>query len=233
MAIPKKDIKLLWGKAGGRCSKCNTNLIMKLDKNDVINFGEMAHVIARKENGPRGSEKIDEDDRNSYSNLILLCRNCHKKIDESPKNFSVKEILEWKKQHEKKIEEKLSGKEYDNKSEMFNSIKKILIENKQIFDQYGPNSFVAKRNPISEVKKIWDLKKVSDLIPNNNEIINIISANEELLSLDEYKIFLKFKTHAETFEKNAYERLDNEAVKTFPESFEKMVFEEEKNGDNK
>ena len=226
MSISKKDIKRLWGKAGGRCSKCNIDLFIELEKDEEVNIGEMAHVIAKKKNGPRGSKGIVEDGRNSYSNLILLCRNCHKEIDESPDNYSVEEIKQLKKQHEKKVDANLSGEKYNDKSAMFDVIKKILMENKHIHEQYGPDSLVAQRNPMSDAKEMWDLKKVSELIPNNYMIINIISKNKNLLTREEYNIFLDFKTHAETFSKNTYERQDDELVKTFPESFEKMIFEE-------
>lgn len=223
MAISDKDIKLLWGRAAGRCSYCKVDLTIELDSYDPIVIGEMAHVIARKENGPRGSEQIYEDERNSYKNLILLCPNHHKMIDKAPDQFSVDEILDWKRKHEESIRNSIEGKIYKNSEELFSFARRIMMENHMIWSQYGPNSLVARRNPISNAKHVWDIKKISSIIPNNKLIINTIEKNIELLSENEFAIYLKFKTHVDSFEINSYERQENEAVITFPEEFAFMI----------
>lgn len=223
MAISDKDLKLLWGRAAGRCSYCNVGLTMELDRNDPIVIGEMAHVIARKENGPRGSELINEEERNTYKNLILLCPNHHKMIDKAPDQFSVAGILKWKRDHEESIKNSIEGKAYKGTDELFAFIRKILMENHMIWSQYGPNSLVARRNPISNAKDIWDIKKVSTIIPNNRFIINTIEKNIELLSENEFSIYLQYKAHVDSFEINSYERQENEAVLTFPEEFADMI----------
>jgi len=219
----EKDIKLLWGRASGHCSYCNINLTMLLETTDIT-IGEMSHVIAQKENGPRGSEEIDEAILNTYKNLILLCPTHHTMIDKAPQDFSVDQILGWKTAHEEKIFKALKGERFISKELLFNKIKKILCENKAMHSQFGPESNVAITNPTSTSKASWDIYKVSIIIPNNRKIINIVAFNEELLSPDEYSIFIKFKAHAISFEKNAYERQDGESVSTFPKDFEKMIY---------
>jgi hypothetical protein len=69
MAISETDIKRLWGKAAGLCShpECNTDCLPFLDLDDPTVVGEMAHVIARKEKGPRGRAGGGDD---TYANLI-------------------------------------------------------------------------------------------------------------------------------------------------------------------
>src|SRR5258705_12817349 len=49
------DIKLLWGRAGGRCSapKCNEDLTTLMESGGYV-IGEMAHVIGRKPSARRG-----------------------------------------------------------------------------------------------------------------------------------------------------------------------------------
>jgi len=224
MSISDKDIKLLWGRAGGRCSYCNTDLTIKLQGNNDIVIGEMAHVIAKRENGPRGSEEISNEVLNRYQNLILLCNNHHEMIDKAPQSFSVEQILEWKRNHEESIRRSLEGEHFSDKDKMFSVLKRLLMENEDIFYQYGPESFVARRNPLSNVKAIWDIKKVTVLIPNNRRIINIIENNQTYFSDEEYYTFLKFKAHASSFESNTYERLDNDSVITFPIEFKEIIF---------
>lgn len=223
MSISEKDIKILWGRAGGRCSYCNIDLTIELESSDTIIIGEMAHLIAKKENGPRGSEEIDESERDSYNNLILLCANHHKMIDKAPRDFTVEQILKWKKEHEERIKRSNEGKAFRIKDEMFAIVRRILMENKNVWEQYGPLSLIARTNPMSQAKIVWDIKKVSTVIPNNTLIVSIFNINKSLLSDEEYYTYLKFKEHAFSFERNAYERLDNEVVITFPEEFELML----------
>jgi hypothetical protein len=223
MSISQKDIKLLWGRAGGRCSYCNIDLTRVVQDDNVI-VGEMAHVIARRQDGPRGSENVDKKVLNTYENLILLCNNHHEMIDKTPQRFSVEQILGWKKNHEERVRRNLEGERFSNGNELFSVLKRLLTENEHIFDQYGPKSFVARRNPLSDVKDKWDIFKVTMLIPNNKRIINIIEDNQTYFSDEEYNVFQKFKAHALSFENNAYERMDDDCVLTFPVEFKNLIF---------
>ena len=96
MGIPEKDIKLLWGRAAGRCSYCNIDLTCALETAAPIVIGEMAHVIAKEENGPRGSNLIAPNIRNSYQNLILLCPTHHTMIDNVNSHINPAIILKLK-----------------------------------------------------------------------------------------------------------------------------------------
>ncbi|KGH27926.1 hypothetical protein P353_16830 [Comamonas testosteroni] len=101
MAISDVDFKVLWGRAAGFCSNpdCLDDLTIVI-KTKNYNIGEMAHIIAKKENGPRGIKGVSDD---SYHNLILLCPTCHTHIDKAPKGtFTEDEILQWKEGAEKR-----------------------------------------------------------------------------------------------------------------------------------
>ncbi|WP_429069513.1 HNH endonuclease [Aeromonas dhakensis] len=102
MGISEKDIKMLWGRAAGICCnpQCRIELTHIIEK-DNYNVGEMAHVIAKKEHGPRG---IDGGGENNYNNLILLCPTCHTHIDKSPVGtYTVKILHSWKHDTERLI----------------------------------------------------------------------------------------------------------------------------------
>lgn len=105
LSIIQKDIKKLWGKAASRCSICEKILINDENGEDAL-IGEMAHIIARKTEGPRGKEKMEGlESIDSYKNLILLCPTHHRMIDNEAnlKEYTVKELLEIKKRHEQKM----------------------------------------------------------------------------------------------------------------------------------
>ena len=77
MSITDQDRRILWGRAGGRCSICKTQLVTRgtdaADRPPVI--GQEAHIISEALNGPRHEYLPNYD---VYENLILLCGNNHK-----------------------------------------------------------------------------------------------------------------------------------------------------------
>src|SRR5579872_7054410 len=79
-----QTLKLLWGRAAGRCamSHCRIELFLTVDDYDpVCIIGEMGHIAASSDGGPRANLELSSRERDDYVNLILLCRNCHRQID--------------------------------------------------------------------------------------------------------------------------------------------------------
>jgi hypothetical protein len=104
MSIKVKTRKVLWSKSGNRCAICKRQLVQRLprQKSDFI-VGEECHIISSKSDGPRGKHKILSD-FDTYDNLILLCANDHKLIDEFPETFTVEIVESLKINHENWIE---------------------------------------------------------------------------------------------------------------------------------
>lgn len=104
--IVRKD---LWAKSGNRCAICHKELFSCIDKDD-FNIGEECHIVSSQPNGPRHIDNYGDYD--SFDNIILLCRNHHKEIDD-PANitlYSVDKLIEIKKQHEKWVSRSLADK---------------------------------------------------------------------------------------------------------------------------
>lgn len=99
-----RDIKILWGRSGNRCAICKIELT---PDGDEYTLGEIAHMVARSQDGPRGSENVPLDKRDDYSNLILLCPTHHTEIDKNDKKWTQRELLTIKKEHEKWVSEQL------------------------------------------------------------------------------------------------------------------------------
>lgn len=221
MSISEKEIKKLWGLAAGICSYpgCDTDCIPFINEDDPTIIGEMAHIIAKKPNGPRGIEDGGDD---TYENLILLCPTHHRLIDKAKKGtFTEEMLIQWKYEHENKIREVFLLKKYSNKVEMAKAIKRLLIENYRIWLNFGPESVGALNNPLSNLYKIWGLRKLSTIIPNNRKIINIIKAHEDLFELEDLDNCFEFIEHAEVFENSCYSRI--EGAKRFPKEFEEVI----------
>jgi hypothetical protein len=80
-----------------------------LDTDDESLVGEAAHIVAAEPSGPRGVSDLTPEQRNKYANLILLCNNHHKQIDDQVNYFTVKLLTEIKAEHEKWVRTTLSG----------------------------------------------------------------------------------------------------------------------------
>jgi hypothetical protein len=222
MAIGLSSAKILWGRAGGKCSnpECRADLTKSLEDEQTIHIGEMAHVIAHSGDGPRGNGSGGSDD---YENLVLLCPNCHTTVDKAPDSFPADRMRDWKAGREAEVE--AAGKDiiFANVRELKVQVATILWENYELFKSLGPKSEIAESDPGSDAFSFWEARKLDTLLPNNRRIINIIEQNRALLDLEDLKSFAKFKVHALAYEKQQYGR--TEYYPTFPEEFEKRFSE--------
>lgn len=67
-------------------------------------LGQIAHINALSSKGPRAIKALTKAERNAYTNLILLCANCHIKIDRQEVTYSGTELKRIKADHEAAIE---------------------------------------------------------------------------------------------------------------------------------
>lgn len=104
MSISVLSRKQLWGLAGNRCAfpDCREELnepSANLPGGIVI--GEEAHIVAREQDGPRGDSPWTVDQRDDYTNLVLLCRRHHRIVDSDVAAHSVQSLLSLKDDHER------------------------------------------------------------------------------------------------------------------------------------
>lgn len=104
MGISLKTHKILWGRSGNKCAICkNTLIVDSADSDDDPSIvGDEAHIIARKETFTRGDyNSLTPEQRDHYSNLILLCKVHHKQIDDQPAYYTVERLRDVKAAHER------------------------------------------------------------------------------------------------------------------------------------
>lgn len=94
---------LLFAKSAGRCEVCNKLVIKDLNTGEQFIWGEMAHIYAFSDNGPRANIKIDN--KNNVENLLLACPDCHEKIDKTgqEKYYTAQQLIEMKHEHEDRV----------------------------------------------------------------------------------------------------------------------------------
>lgn len=98
-----RTLKLLWGRAAGRCAmpECRIDVFAEATAHDpIVVIGEIAHVAAAGAQGPRVVQAMTIAQRNDYDNLILLCRNCHGRVDGQPHFYSIPHLRDIKQAHE-------------------------------------------------------------------------------------------------------------------------------------
>ncbi len=137
MGINTKDIKILWAKAAGRCSMPDCRKSLVAESSDAVPsknvlIGENCHIVGEKETSPRGKSILTENERNRYPNLILLCRNHHKIIDDDENEWPVERLHQIKSDHEIWVETALTEKK-DTDEEWYALIINEITENFQLF----------------------------------------------------------------------------------------------------
>ncbi|MEW6379076.1 MAG: ABC-three component system protein [bacterium] len=106
--IPLRDQKILCLRSGNRCAipECHKELIINKTQGDCESIiGEMAHIKGENPNSARYDADMTDKERNCYDNLILVCGNCHKMIDDQVNTYTIGKLCQIKKQHEKWINE--------------------------------------------------------------------------------------------------------------------------------
>ncbi|MGA1979235.1 MAG: SAVED domain-containing protein [Sedimentisphaerales bacterium] len=154
----------LWARAAGRCqfSGCNRLLYKSPVTQDRVNISEKAHIYSFSEKGPRGRGPFKKKLKalNNVSNLMLVCHDCHKTIDEDAdgRKYSALLLLEWKKQHEQRIE-LVTGISPDKKSYvvMYGANigdEKSLVQYNPAVEAMFPERYPTKDSPI-ELSMNW------------------------------------------------------------------------------
>ena len=177
-SVPMNVERELWSESMGYCMNpgCNTHLIL------AVSIGEMAHIVPHAAGGDV-----------SFDNLILLCRNCHRRID-GTRNKQTPCILRlWKANRNLEIRRKFA-KKYNSFGELKGAILPILTRNGEIFDDYGPETQIA------ENRSLW-LKFEPEIIANNEQIITILQANLRLLDPQNRNVVAAFAKHVAEFVK--------------------------------
>ena len=108
-AIKDSVRSMLWGTAAGRCqfNGCNRPLYKSPITTETVNISEAAHIYSFSEDGPRGWGPfvLNKDKLNDIDNLMLMCHDCHKTIDQDKEGirYSADLLRQWKKEHEERI----------------------------------------------------------------------------------------------------------------------------------
>ena len=179
-SIPPKDIKILWGRSGSKCALCRKDLIQEKKEGSKYSTGEMAHIEGEKPDSARYNPDMADDERRRYSNLILLCRNCHISIDNDCQEYTVEKLRQIKKDHEKWVFESLRNHMPDVTFAELDVIVKHLmaaptLENGNYITIVSPKEKIEKNDLSPEVENditigMLKVEQVKDYLNNHPDI---------------------------------------------------------------
>jgi hypothetical protein len=102
-------LKRLFNMSGQYCAfpACSTRIFEDVGGDPVL-IGEIAHIESSSDVGPRANPSLSERQRDSYSNLIVLCPTHHSLVDKADSSFLVEELRLWKADVERATADRLS-----------------------------------------------------------------------------------------------------------------------------
>lgn len=98
---------ILMGLCGGKCEfrGCEKSIVQDILTGEKSNFSNYAHIVASSENGPRGDKVLSTKLSNDENNIMVLCRDHHKEIDDFPEKYTVNILKDMKREHEAYIKD--------------------------------------------------------------------------------------------------------------------------------
>ncbi len=103
-----RTLKLLFGAYGNECAepRCTNRITVEgTDTSNAAVVGQICHIYAAADNGPRGKPGLTAKERNSFDNLILLCGHHHSIVDQQPETYPAALLIEWKKRQASKFQQ--------------------------------------------------------------------------------------------------------------------------------
>jgi hypothetical protein len=223
-ASPDRHTMLrLFADSGGYCQRpeCVERLFVDTGTKNV-HVAELAHIIAASDDGPRADPTRSAESKGSYDNLILLCANCHTKIDKAPADFPDDMVAGWKRKHVERIASLFGAIEHGDRAAARKAIEPALAENRAVFEKYGPDNDY-RANPESELAKVWQRKMRAIILPNNRKIVAVLDANIRHLNTVERKTLEAFRQHIDDLEAKHIGEGGDDVASRFPDGMNEIL----------
>ena len=104
-AYSSATIKKLFGLSRNLCAfpDCTNQIVAAETKwSDPAVLGQICHIYAAANKGPRGKPGLTQEQRNAFDNLILMCGYHHPRVDQQWQTYPARTLKKWKKAHDAK-----------------------------------------------------------------------------------------------------------------------------------
>lgn len=169
-----KDKKVVCIKSGNRCAMpdCRKELVIDATEHDEPSIiGELAHIKGEKPDSARYDSNMSDDEKNGYKNRMLVCRDCHKKIDDQEKTYTEEKLNQIKQDHERWIIESTKNEIVNITFAELNIVTKYLV-----LAQYAQSDNFTVVPPKDKIKKNNISSSVEALITMGTIQANQVSA---------------------------------------------------------
>jgi hypothetical protein len=106
-----KTLKVLFALSGNKCAApdCNYPIIKSgtAVSEDLV-LGQICHIYAASDDGPRGKPGLTEAQKNAPENLILCCPTHHVVVDGQHNDYPATMLLGWKRTQERAYRDRIS-----------------------------------------------------------------------------------------------------------------------------
>lgn len=155
----------LWARAAGRCQfdGCNRLVYKSPVTHERVNISEKAHIYSFSKDGPRGRGPFrrNRSGLNETGNLMLVCHDCHSKIDKEKDGgrYKARLLLKWKEEHERRVQI-VTGVDPSKKSHVILYGANIGEEKSLLQPEYAkealfPNWYPAEERPFT-LEMSWE-----------------------------------------------------------------------------
>lgn len=176
--ITEKTVKSLFGQNGNQCSFPGCKVPMVDETGSVL--GQMCHINARSALGARFDGSVEPKMRQSEENLILLCANHHKSVDDNPSAYDVQILRDMKASHNA-----MAGEPNPETFEWFARL--LLNQSKNQIHVVNNSGYVSINSPGAVQAKTVNIKsgrRAVTIAPPSG----CIGASSEMASYIEYLI---------------------------------------------
>ena len=111
--------------------------------------GQICHIYAVSDDGPRGKPDMLDKERNQPDNLILLCPTHHAIVDGQHETYPASLLIEWKEKHERKYRDQIAASMNDIGYEELEIAAKALLST----DNTETQNDLSNVPPAEKIKK--------------------------------------------------------------------------------
>jgi hypothetical protein len=168
-AITDRVRKILWGRSGGVCAICKKQLFEDEGlSEDPSVLGQECHIVGEENaaNSPRGLNSLPLNQRNLFDNLILLCRDHHKIIDDQPDKYTIEKLHQIKNEHSIWVRQTLGfdeAKQLDDETYMAISQKWAELAGLDDWDNFT-YLVIAGDSPTVKAERLPQLEALNDCL---------------------------------------------------------------------
>lgn len=223
VGLSHRTKRRLWSESGGYCAnpQCSSWLF---DGESEVDFGELAHIIAASRGGPRDVEvgAMPAAERADHSNVVVLCANCHTRVDKAPDVYPAAVLVDWKRRQQEAGQRAFGTPKFTSREAARQYLEPLIAKNRAVFLRYGP---VA--GDFSEDRAaLWRRHAASSIVPTNAAIERLLQQNFDLLSPEERAVASQFALHAREFADRHVFGGATVGSATYPEAMDKMLTSE-------